>query len=99
MQLPIADIAKLSRPWTNRLWQLVLVGNVTLALAVDGQTLDQFVIIKGNATPTGNASVKKGRSPALVEDFEMLDHPVSNREYELFVKATRHARPLHWQRQ
>jgi hypothetical protein len=52
-----------------------------------GQIPDGFVFIKG-------AEYEDGR--VRVEDFEMLDHTVTNAEYKAFVDATDHSAPLHW---
>lgn len=61
------------------------------------------------ARPAGNGYVwvkggtfkhQIGDGPAgasvRVDDFEILDHPVTNAEYQLFVAATGHPHPLHW---
>lgn len=56
---------------------------VLLAFALAG---DGFVLVKGGMLPSG----------ARVEDFEMLDHPVTNAEYKAFVDATRQKPPQHW---
>jgi rhamnogalacturonan endolyase len=37
------------------------------------------------------------RGDGRVLDFEMADAPVTNAEYALFVRATRHAAPQHWE--
>ncbi len=58
MQLPITFAAKRARPWTNGSLLLVLVGNVTLGLAADTPTLDQFVLIKGNVSQPRDAFKK-----------------------------------------
>ncbi len=54
---------------------------LALVIAASAQTLEQFVLIKGNI------SSQKSRGPR-VEDFEILEHPVCNREYKLFLDAT-----------
>ena len=59
----------------------------TLSLAASGQALEGFVYVKG-AVLTG------GRT--RVEDFEMLDHTVTNEEYKAFVDDTGRAAPVHW---
>lgn len=47
-----------------------------------------FVLIRGGELRRGSR----------VEDFEMLDHPVTNAEYKEFVDATHHPAPLYWQK-
>jgi len=59
---------------------------------------DGFVFVRGGAFWSGDAVTRKGRQEiARVEDFQMLDHPVTNAEYKRFVDATGFAPPLHWQ--
>ena len=58
-----------------------------LPVNVWGQIPQGFVFIKG-------AEYEGGR--VRVEDFEILDHPVTNDEYWEFVEASGHAAPLHW---
>ena len=49
-------------------------------------TAGDFVAIHGGAFHMGNALVR-------VDDFEMLDHPVTNAEYQVFVRASGHRAP------
>lgn len=58
----------------------------SLAVAADSD----FVLIRGGLLRPGNPVTR-------VDDFEMLDHPVTNAEYRLFIDATGHAAPLHWE--
>ncbi len=48
---------------------------------------DDFVLIPGGALRAG----------IRVDDFEMLDHPVTNAEYKLFVDDAKYPAPQHWQ--
>ncbi len=64
----------------KRFFVVIFVG-MTLAIAASAQTLEQFVLTKGNIPS------QKSRGPR-VEDFEILEHPVCNREYKLFLDAT-----------
>lgn len=54
-----------------------------------------FVLIKGGTFRHGTGARQTG-ARYRVEDFEMLDHPVTNREYKVFVDATGRPAPLHW---
>ena len=54
-----------------------------------------FVHIKGDVFRKGTGAGQSG-TRVRVEDFEMLDHPITNAEYKVFVDATGHAAPLHW---
>jgi len=71
-------------PMTYRLTMLFLL------VAAGGLAGDGFVLIRG-----GLAVIDKADS--RVEDFEILDHPVTNAGYQVFVKETGHAAPLHWE--
>ncbi len=55
---------------------------------------DGFVLVPGGAFRHGTGA-NQGAS-VRVEDFEILDHPVTNAEYKAFVDATGHPAPLHW---
>jgi len=68
---------------------VVLWVNVCLA------DLNGFVLIKGGEFNPGRGARQSG-SLVNIEDFEILDHPVTNAEYEVFVKETSHPAPLHW---
>lgn len=57
--------------------------------------IDGFVLIKGGVFKRGTGASQTG-APVTVEDFEILDHPVTNSEYEAFIKNTGHTPPLHW---
>ncbi len=60
--------------------------------------LSGFVFIKGGTFRSGDVVIHKDRPLVRIEDFEILDHPITNREYKLFVDATGHPAPLHWQK-
>jgi len=63
-----------------------------------GQTdREGFVLIKGS-TFRHTTGAGQGGAQVRVEDFEMLDHPVTNAEYKVFVDATGHPAPLHWEK-
>ena len=58
--------------------------------------LEGFVHIKGGTFKSGDIVTDKNHPLVRVEDFEILDHPVTNGEYQWFVNATGHPAPLHW---
>ena len=60
-----------------------------------GADLEGFVHLKGATFRKGTGARQRG-GRVRVEDFEMLDHPVTNAEYQAFVEATGHPAPLHW---
>jgi formylglycine-generating enzyme required for sulfatase activity len=54
-----------------------------------------FVLIEGGTFRPG-AGARQGGAQVRVEDFEILDHPVTNAEYKAFVDAAGYTPPLHW---
>ncbi len=60
-----------------------------------GSDLEGFVFIRGSTYKTGLGARQDGNL-VRVEDFEILDHPVTNREYKSFIDATGYPPPLHW---
>ena len=71
---------------------LLLLGAVP---CLGDSPLDGFVLLKGGQFRLGKGPSAEGRL-ARVEDFEILDHPVTNGEYKRFVDETGFAPPLHW---
>jgi rhamnogalacturonan endolyase len=63
---------------------LLLTATLSAALAADN-----FVLIPGGEVRPGSASTR-------IDDFEILDRPVTNAEYKLFVDAAKAPAPLHW---
>jgi hypothetical protein len=63
---------------------------IAMGLSVEalGQIPDGFVLVRGEECDGGRVRV---------EDFEILDHTVTNPEYQAFVDATAHEPPLHWE--
>ena len=59
---------------------------VLLLLSAMSGAAAEFVLVKGGDV----------RKNVRVDDFEMLDHPLTNAEYKLFVDATAYKPPLHW---
>jgi formylglycine-generating enzyme required for sulfatase activity len=59
---------------------------------------DGFILIRGDTFFSGDAVTRRGRQePVRVEDFEMLDHTVTNAEYKDFVDAAGFTPPPQWQ--
>ncbi len=59
-----------------------------LAAAPAAADSARFVTVPGGVMP--------GRSEIRLDSFDMAVHPVTNREYHDFIKATGHPAPLHW---
>jgi rhamnogalacturonan endolyase len=78
-------------------WRLLAAVAGAAGSAVAAEPLAGFVPIKGGSFHRGAPSaVERERVQLRVEDFELLDHPVTNAEYGRFVAATKHPAPLHW---
>ncbi|MBN2132290.1 MAG: SUMF1/EgtB/PvdO family nonheme iron enzyme [Sedimentisphaerales bacterium] len=56
---------------------------------------DGFVLIQDGTCRRGTGARQTG-ARCRVEDFEILDHPVTNAEYKTFVDAAGYHAPLHW---
>ena len=55
------------------------------------EPLAGFVLIKGGILHRGAPGAgQRERVQMRVEDYEILDHPVTNAEYRRFVAATKH---------
>ncbi len=58
---------------------------------------EEFVPIPGGTFLSGDVVTRKGRQePVRLDAFEILAHPVTNRDYRTFVDATGFAPPPHW---
>jgi len=56
---------------------------------------DGYVLVRGGTFVSGDAGTNKGEE-VRVEDFEILDHPVTNAEYSEFVRDAKFPPPPHW---
>ena len=56
-----------------------------------------FVFVKGGTFQSGDIVTDSSRPLVRVNDFEMLDHAVTNKEYKRFTDATGFRVPLHWE--
>ncbi len=79
------------------LYSLIVLAALTRpALCQPPSALTGFVLIKGGEFHSGDVVTVTKRPLVRVDDFEMLDHPVTNAEYKKFIDASGHAAPLHW---
>jgi len=79
---------------TKNLICLFLLCAISLSSAQSA--LSGFVLIPGGTFKRGDIVTESERPLVRVDDFEMLDHPVTNGEYKRFIDATGHVAPLHW---
>lgn len=67
---------------------LALIASLLLSQA-PGAAPEGFVLVHGGMFVSGEKTSR-------LEDFEILDHPLTNAEYRVFVEGARYAPPLHW---
>ena len=70
----------------------VLFFSMTIDVCAD---MTGFVLIPG-ATFEQSVGSKSNGGLVRLEDFEILDHPITNREYKSFIDETGYPVPLHW---
>ncbi len=75
-----------------------LIVAAPLAAQTAPTALEGFKLLPGGTFHEGDVVTETDRPLVRVEAFEILDHPITNREYKRFVDATRRASPLHWTR-
>ncbi|MBE5034416.1 rhamnogalacturonan lyase family protein [Gallalistipes aquisgranensis] len=78
----------------NLLKTLVLAAVASCSLAGDRAQEKPFA--EGGFVLIPETEIRHEGKPARTDAFEILDHPVTNAEYRLFVEATGHRAPLHW---
>ena len=79
-----------------RTMRLVMITSIIWVSTSPAQSvLDGFVLIKGGTFQHGVGANQSGARVRL-EDFEILDHPITNQEYKVFVDDTGYPAPLHW---
>jgi len=74
----------------------ILLLGIPLAGTTQTPALEGFVQIKGAVFQSGDVVTDSVRRQVRTDDFEMLDHPVTNAEYKRFTDATGYRVPLHW---
>jgi formylglycine-generating enzyme required for sulfatase activity len=84
----------LPRPLTTTAQSSQEAANPWRPANVPKANADGFILIQGGAFWSGDVVTRKERAELVrVEDFEMLDHPVTNAEYQSFVDAAGFAAP------
>ena len=78
----------------NLLKTLVLAAVASCSLA--GGRAQEKPFAEGGFVLIPETEIRHEGKPARTDAFEILDHPVTNAEYRLFVEATGHRAPLHW---
>ena len=75
-----------------------LIFAVTCCSSVNAQNskLEGFKYIRGGTFKSGDIVTDTLRPQVRVDDFEILDHSVTNAEYKRFTDATNYPVPLHW---
>ena len=69
---------------------LAMIASFFIAQAPNETAVSEgFVLVRGAMFASGDKSSR-------LEDFEILNHPLTNAEYKTFVVATHHPAPLHW---
>src|SRR5688572_1517658 len=103
MRLPVVKViafgilALSAYPMKTRIAVAAEEANPWRPSVVPAANADGFVLIRGGTFWSGDIVTRRD-NPSLVrvEDFELLDHPVTNAEYKRFVDSTGHAPPLYW---
>jgi rhamnogalacturonan endolyase len=88
-------------PFSLRLISAFVIALCVVALAPGQKAptqLEGFKLLPGGAFRQGDVTTDRERRQVRVESFEILDHPVTNREYKRFIDATDFPAPLHWTR-
>lgn len=75
---------------------LFLQCSLSLTIYSQKSDLSGFILVKGGTFQSGDVVTNPNRQEVRVDDFEMLDHPVTNAEYKRFIDATGYRQPLHW---
>ncbi len=79
----------------NRLFFVIAVFVLCFSSTNTGQCLEGFVFVEGDEFTHGVGAKQRG-NPVRIGSFEILDHPITNAEYEIFVDETGYPPPLHW---
>ncbi len=59
-------------------------------------SIEGFVHINGGTFHQGDVVTQQNRPLVRVDDFEILDHPVTNKEYKIFIDSQSYPPPPHW---
>ena len=55
-----------------------------------------FILIRENTFSPGIGCSDQNRPKVRIEDFEILDHAITNAEYGVFIRETGYPAPLYW---
>ena len=74
----------------------MLLVNICLPAISQQSQLNGFAFVKGGTFKSGDVVTETTRYDVRTDDFEILDHPVTNAEYKHFTDATGYQLPGHW---